>query len=478
MAVKLRPKERNGKLGCLNHLLPALTRTLFRNHDEVGNGDTSNEPIRHTQLRRDISTGTYGKKGSLSLYSPQRNNSLPAPTLQYRLSPSIEQHATHFFFKNFVLLPRKNDAARGFLEVAVPMFDRAKEDSPLYLATAAVAISVIANWPGRKHLAQLAARLYGRALSVTQKAIQDPKHSTSDATLLTVLLFSLYESITSTDHSVTAWAKHIDGAVAIAKVRGVKQFEHPQSLLLFRAVRTQMLTNAVQQQKAIEDFPGPKGWLSDMESDQSAAFNLMEFSISLPNLLSKAQVLLARGKSTENSAEVEALLEEAQEAQHALRNWEVYMPVEWAHRSVARFSGLIDPEKVEQAEVWPGPMHKYKDVHVSSIRNNSRVNEMLCSYVVIDALKWLHPEDHTHDERYCWAKNRVQTLVDEICYSVPFHLWGQDLGKKVRPDGQDQAGKNAIGHQTSDRANVTQPPKPLEATFSYGHFTQRQTCGV
>ena len=108
----------------------------------------------------------------------------------------------------------------------------------------------------------------------------------SDATLLSILLFALYESITSSEHSVSAWARHIEGAVAIVKARGVKQFDDPQSLLLFRAVRTQMLTNAVQQRRAVDNFPGPKGWLSDLPDDESGALTVLEFSIALPNLLS------------------------------------------------------------------------------------------------------------------------------------------------------------------------------------------------
>lgn len=110
------------------------------------------------------------------------------------------------------------------------MFDHAEQDSPVHLATEAVAIAVMANRPGQRHLAQLAARLYGKALAAAQQAMQDPRHATSDTTLLTILLFWLYESITYSDHSKSAWTEHIDGAVAIVKARGVKQFQNSQSL--------------------------------------------------------------------------------------------------------------------------------------------------------------------------------------------------------------------------------------------------------
>ena len=240
---------------------------------------------------------------------------------------------------------------------------------------------------------------------------------------------------------MSAWASHIEGAVALCRARGVKQFEGPQSLLLFRAVRTHMLVNAVQQRKAIVDFPDPKGWLGDIEGDQSEAFNLVEFSIRLPNILSQAKPLLAMDKTAEATVQVAELLDQALEVQKALLNWERYMPLQWAYKSAANVSGTVDPDNVDSMDAWPGPMHMYGDVHISGIRNNNRVSQILCSSVVIDALKWLDPDHFATDERFLLSRNRVQSLMDDICYSVPFHLWGQDLGEKVRPEGQLRVGE-------------------------------------
>ena len=43
------------------------------------------------------------------------------------------------------------------------------------------------------------------------------------------------------NRSVKAWASHVEGAAAILATRGRAQFNTPQSLSLFRAVRTQMV---------------------------------------------------------------------------------------------------------------------------------------------------------------------------------------------------------------------------------------------
>lgn len=45
----------------------------------------------------------------------------------------------------------------------------------------------------------------------------------------------------STDDTITAWGNHVDGAVALTKLRGREQFEDPMSHDVFRAVRTMMV---------------------------------------------------------------------------------------------------------------------------------------------------------------------------------------------------------------------------------------------
>lgn len=45
----------------------------------------------------------------------------------------------------------------------------------------------------------------------------------------------------STDDTITAWGNHVDGAVALTKLRGMDQFNDPMSHAMFRAVRTMMV---------------------------------------------------------------------------------------------------------------------------------------------------------------------------------------------------------------------------------------------
>jgi hypothetical protein len=45
----------------------------------------------------------------------------------------------------------------------------------------------------------------------------------------------------STDDTIAAWGNHVDGAVALTKLRGTEQFDNEMSHAIFRAVRTMMV---------------------------------------------------------------------------------------------------------------------------------------------------------------------------------------------------------------------------------------------
>jgi hypothetical protein len=49
------------------------------------------------------------------------------------------------------------------------------------------------------------------------------------------------QTIMSTDDTITAWGNHVDGAVALTKLRGTEQFKDEMSHAIFRAVRTMMV---------------------------------------------------------------------------------------------------------------------------------------------------------------------------------------------------------------------------------------------
>lgn len=118
----------------------------------------------------------------------QFDNSIPATLV---MAPEFE--AVPFFFRNFVSLPQEAESMRGYLELLVPMYNRAQPSSALHLATSAVALAACGNYPGRQHLLRDAAATYGKAIRKLNEDLKDPTLARSDESVLATLLFSLYE---------------------------------------------------------------------------------------------------------------------------------------------------------------------------------------------------------------------------------------------------------------------------------------------
>jgi hypothetical protein len=185
-----------------------------------------------------------------------------------------------------------------------------------------------------------------------------------------------------------------------------------------------MLGDAILRGEAIEDFPGPKGWLSDQED--AVGNHLIEYSIRTPDLLADAKELLVLDQTIDSLAKVNQLLQDAYKLEHELFDWELNTRSEFGYKSIyhsAPSDAVASEVDTIRSEVWqPGLVHIYEDLSLASIRNNNRVLQLLCSGVVIDSLKWLNPENYMADRRYRAAAYRVRYLVDDIAASVPVYL--------------------------------------------------------
>lgn len=213
---------------------------------------------------------------------------------------------------------------------------------------------------------------------------------------------------------------------------------------MFMLMTSLQIHNALQHHSGIDDFPGPCGWLSDMQEGVAIADKLLASNMRIPSLLARAKSALGHAHTSETTLEVAALLDEALSLERALSEWDMQMPYQWAYRSVTQFTPL--PDNVECAESWPGPIHVYQSRRVAGIRNTNRVSQLLCSSAVIDALAWLDSTRYMIDERYSHACWRIQSLVDEICACVPFILTAtfQEIETELVPerDGTSFPGLN------------------------------------
>ncbi|KAF2747154.1 hypothetical protein M011DRAFT_468044 [Sporormia fimetaria CBS 119925] len=416
---------------------PPLTST--------SSGEDQPKPDEEQEQNMQLSIGprssTHSMAGLSSGSPVQLDFTLP-PTL----APEVE--ALAFFFNNFIpiSLPQQPENMRGYLELLVPLYSRAMPSSALHLATKAVAFATVGNYPGKQELLQQAFTSYGKALKKLNRDMNDPVSATSDESVVTALLFSLFETIMTTNNSIAGWGTHVDGAVELTKLRGIEQLNDPMSSAVFKAVRTIMITSCVQRSKPIDAFP----WKIQGVIRENAANRLTLICIDLPNIRAKANILTSTPYNMDLEREAYAIMTLAQEVDIRLQEWHQSLPQGWQPRTIRMILDAIEkPEDIANAENWFGPQHVYQDVHTATLINDYRTGRIYCHQVMLACMKWLDQGFNGLDldgpiEGIPMSVFVIQQMVDEISASVPFHL-DYDLQPAAQRKGTERNAAEAFG---------------------------------
>ncbi|KAF5515128.1 Beauvericin cluster-specific repressor BEA4 [Colletotrichum fructicola] len=92
-----------------------------------------------------------------------------------------------------------------------------------------------------------ARRSYGTALRLTNDALRDPSEAVKDTTMLSILVLNTYEMLTGrSPQTVRAWQEHLNGASALAKMRGLAQFRSRAGVRMFIMLTHIALTSCIQ----------------------------------------------------------------------------------------------------------------------------------------------------------------------------------------------------------------------------------------
>jgi hypothetical protein len=270
----------------------------------------------------------------------------------------------------------------------------------------------------------------------------------------------------STDDTIAAWGNHVDGAVALTKLRGTEQFDNEMSHAIFRAVRTMMvsqdmkltskpnkpiqITSCVQRSKPIDSFPSATGWIGNGAfSDENVANRLTLICIDLPSLRARANLLTTTPHNPNDEAEAKQILEFAQTVDGNLAKWYSTLPPEWKHSTIGIVSDIPADEDLTVTEKWPGEQHIYTDVPLASIVNDYRVCRIFCRRVIMACINWLSIGGHVDEVgEYNQSVFVIQSMVDDVSACVPFHL-DYELQTVAKEMGQEQNGMFSHFFQTS-----------------------------
>ena len=387
------------------------------------------ESVKMRELRKHCrrSTGSDSRPRSddrptvIAITNMTRCNTLGAIPNALKINP--EEAALSSWFNSLVMLHRVTDTQRGYLGSLMPLYISARHESPVSLATSAVALVIFARRPTYRPLLVVGRKTFGDALALTREALQDPIQSKEDETLMAVLLLGMVEGLLAGIDGKLPSNAHLKGALALVKYRGKHGFKTDISRRLFASVQTQTISHAVK-----ECVPPDKLWDNWMEIMPCSAPNRLTLVKSeVANLLSSAGCIFSNSHAVVDS-QLLSLACSARDVQKQLMIWACTVPVEWTPKPAQNTS----PATLSKFQAYGTRMDMYPDIWVVSFWNTYRVLHITVQIVIATCwamMKVTHGVPSDSDISPETTPNTIQELVDDVCASVPFCLGDRTEGE-------------------------------------------------
>ncbi|KUI74432.1 hypothetical protein VM1G_10043 [Cytospora mali] len=373
----------------------------------------------------------------VSLLSPGSSTSSVRPSSKNHSGPEVafpvaapamplHQRASHFFAWNFIMVPSQRGRRIGYLEYLLPLLNAdSRPDSPFQLAYSACALAAMSNRlkADSMDVMGLSFMQHSRALLAVNKALQDPVESKTDGTIATVLLLSLFETITATKEvGMLAWRTHIEGAMQLVRSRGQEMVHNKTSVLLFNAVRMQIIARTLS--SGTSTGMGVNWWLPESVAADSIGARSQRFSLEASDLRAEVARLMATLPRNDHGMDIMLeMLRKVQDLDHRLASWlkslpAGYQPIPWYWED--RVPG---PGETKNAPVYPGRVDVYQDLMACTSWNSSRSTRIILMSLLIRVAAWIcSPADYRSTPEYATAVRTSKTSIADIISTVPYML--------------------------------------------------------
>ncbi|RAL09347.1 Zn(II)2Cys6 transcription factor [Aspergillus homomorphus CBS 101889] len=295
-----------------------------------------------------------------------------------------------------------------------------QESSPAIMASInAMGLAALGNIHSSPQLIREARQNYTTALSKTNTALQDTATAKSDATLAAVLILGLYEIITCQSRALMVrWVDHIEGAMALIRLRGPEQLQRPVGFDLFMQLRGQYTLSNLYRKN-----PTP-AWLVAL-SEETIGMRSPQLSSTEPFFKYLAQVsdLFAQiGRKAEKSPI--AIVQEALQLDALLAAWALTIDQCWQYTVLDAAAGGKDQPAAQH--VFGHFYHTYPEVGVAVIWNTYRMTRIviheLIAAVCERLLRRSRGKNHEYWSTICRSAAITRQLSEEICASVPYYF--------------------------------------------------------
>ncbi|OAQ89822.1 C6 finger domain-containing protein [Purpureocillium lilacinum] len=151
-----------------------------------------------------------------------------ASEIPYALTPSLQERGVAFFFARYVATDHGCYQNYDFIYDVwrpPPNVDMADMNDGILASMTAVGLTGLSKLTRCPEAMTKARQSYVLALHLANEALRDPVVAVKDSTMLAVLILGTYEFVSGrTPQTIRAWQDHVNGAAALATMRGAGQF--------------------------------------------------------------------------------------------------------------------------------------------------------------------------------------------------------------------------------------------------------------
>ena len=343
----------------------------------------------------------------------------PSTAQFYNLAPTCQEQGIAYFFSRYVTMDETACHQRfDFLrEVWKPSSPAPGRQVDVVLASmAAVGLMGLASTRQSTDFMDAARKSYGTALQLTKRALEDPVEAVKDTTMLSVLILGVFEMMTETTarrSTVEAFQRHVNGAVALAIMRGPSQFQTRAGRRMFSMLCQRVIISCAQQNEPM------KAELIELWHEMSKTLDAGDPNKHLMPLV--WQVLQLRSEIKRGSlTDPESIVERSLAIEEQFENLTSKLPASWQYRTF----------KVTQyhSAVYKGICHLYSSPHHANIWNCILTTRILLLETIkseisrdLQTFSPILPSTPYLDE-YQKARRKLKRLVHAITASIPQQL--------------------------------------------------------
>lgn len=371
-------------------------------------------PIPPTELIRDCNV----KNPAIDFSAAPAQMVEYTPIVIRGLSVPLEDEATYYFFHNFV---SQNPASLAAYSHVMPTVYRQDSSfSALPKIIEAIGLAAISNVKQAPGLMVVAGQKYAKVLRAITASVQDSKEASTDQTLIAVMLLGLFENVTcSNPESMRSWVNHVNGATAIARLRGTDQLRTKVGRKIFENLLLQILIDCLQRRLIV---PPDIIELAEIAAEGENNETVPEQQLfQIIGRLCTLRATLDRASNSDIGVVTLANLVDSD-----LEEWKNSLP--------PAFSYTIR-QSADTEHVFSGTYHCYYSTWATSVWNVYRCARILTQAVVSDWLSRNSMLNPALDESLRSKSELLfANLAYDICASAPFILGTSDsAGSSSQP---------------------------------------------